>query len=143
MSRYVERAQNAARLVDVNLRLILNVCNLNDAAIDGYWQPIVESTGDGELVSRLYPRLTGSPHRHCIARRRMHCSGLRAVVLWRPRVRAPHDSGLGHVCRAVCGAAAIATMALGNEEGMRLLVPSSGGIFVLGIVPNTGMSPRG
>jgi uncharacterized alpha-E superfamily protein len=59
MSRYVERAENTARLVDVNLQLMLNVRNLNDAALDGYWKPIVESTGDEELFSKLYPRLTG------------------------------------------------------------------------------------
>jgi uncharacterized alpha-E superfamily protein len=59
MSRYVERAENTARLVDVNLQLMLNFRNLNDAALSGYWKPIVESTGDEERFSQLYPKPTG------------------------------------------------------------------------------------
>ncbi|HUG10145.1 MAG TPA: alpha-E domain-containing protein, partial [Opitutaceae bacterium] len=59
MSRYVERAENTARLVDVNLQLMLNFRNLNHDALNGYWKPIVESTGDEERFSKLYPKLTG------------------------------------------------------------------------------------
>ena len=59
MSRYVERAENTARLVDVNLQLMLDASNLDDSAIAGYWAPILESTGDQELFAKLYPKLSG------------------------------------------------------------------------------------
>jgi uncharacterized alpha-E superfamily protein len=59
MSRYVERAENTARLVDVNLQLMLNLRNLNDATLAGHWVPIVQSTGDEELFFQLYPRANG------------------------------------------------------------------------------------
>ena len=59
MSRYIERAENTARLVDVNLQLLLNFRNLNDELLAGHWMPIVQSTGDEELFAELYPRATG------------------------------------------------------------------------------------
>jgi len=59
MSRYIERAENTARLVDVNLQLMLDASNLDDRAIAGYWAPILDSTGDQELFDKLYPKLTG------------------------------------------------------------------------------------
>lgn len=60
MSRYVERAENTARLVDVNLQLLLNLRNLNDSTLAGHWVPIVQSTGDEELFFQLYPKASGS-----------------------------------------------------------------------------------
>lgn len=59
MSRYIERAENIARLVDVNLQLLLNLRNLNDELLAGHWMPIVQSTGDEDLFAKLYPRATG------------------------------------------------------------------------------------
>jgi uncharacterized alpha-E superfamily protein len=59
MSRYIERAENTARLVDVNLQLLLDFSNLDDRALAGHWQPIVQSTGDEELFARLHPQATG------------------------------------------------------------------------------------
>jgi uncharacterized alpha-E superfamily protein len=59
MSRYVERAENTARLVDVNLQLLLNFRNLNDSTLAGHWIPIVQSTGDEQLFFELYPKSTG------------------------------------------------------------------------------------
>src|SRR5471030_2129936 len=59
MSRYIERAENIARLVDVNLQLLLDVRNLNDRTLAEYWQPIVQSTGDDERFFELHPKATG------------------------------------------------------------------------------------
>jgi len=59
MSRYIERAENTARLVDVNLQLLLNFRNLNDSTLSGHWMPIVQSTGEEELFTKLYPKATG------------------------------------------------------------------------------------
>lgn len=59
MSRFVERAENIARLVDVNLQLLLDFRKLNDAAVSGHWMPIVQSTGDEELFRAHHKRATG------------------------------------------------------------------------------------
>lgn len=50
MSRYVERADNVARFIDVNLNLLLDLP-------EGYtqqWQPLVNTTGDHETFERRY-----------------------------------------------------------------------------------------
>lgn len=59
MSRYIERAESIARLVDVNLQLLLDFRNLDDAAQSAHWMPIVQSSGDEEDFRKLYPRITG------------------------------------------------------------------------------------
>lgn len=50
MSRYLERAESTARLVDVNLHLAL------DAAADygGQWGPLVNTAGDMDLFNKHY-----------------------------------------------------------------------------------------
>jgi uncharacterized alpha-E superfamily protein len=59
MSRYIERAESIARLVDVNLQLLLDFRNLDDATLNAHWMPIVQSSGDEELFRKLYPKTTG------------------------------------------------------------------------------------
>jgi uncharacterized alpha-E superfamily protein len=59
MSRYIERAESIARLVDVNLQLLLDFRNLDDATLNAHWMPVVQSSGDEELFRKLYPRTTG------------------------------------------------------------------------------------
>jgi uncharacterized alpha-E superfamily protein len=49
MSRYVERAENVARLIDVNLNLMLDLPA--DAA---QWQPLVDTTGDAVEFAKRY-----------------------------------------------------------------------------------------
>lgn len=60
MSRYLERADNTARLVDVNLQLLLDHVALDDEALVGNWLPIVESAGDEALFASLYDRATAA-----------------------------------------------------------------------------------
>jgi len=59
MSRYVERAENTVRLVDVNLQLMLDFRNQDDRAVIEHWLPIVQSTGDEERFGVLHPKATG------------------------------------------------------------------------------------
>jgi len=54
LSRYVERAENVARFIDVNLNLMLD-------APDGagqQWQPLVNTTGDHEDFAERYGEAT-------------------------------------------------------------------------------------
>ncbi|MFC1924428.1 alpha-E domain-containing protein [Chloroflexota bacterium] len=50
MSRYIERAENIARFVDVNLRLVLDL----PVEIKQQWAPLVTVTGDYELFIKKY-----------------------------------------------------------------------------------------
>ena len=47
MSRYVERAENIARILDVNLQLMLDMPKLDAAGQEALWLPVLRSTGDG------------------------------------------------------------------------------------------------
>jgi len=50
MSRYIERAENVARFIDVNYNL-----TLGDAeSLQGQWAPLVSTTGDRNLFDSLY-----------------------------------------------------------------------------------------
>ena len=59
MSRYIERAENIARILDVNLQLLLDYRTLNDAQMREHWLPIIQTTGDQEAF--------GSRHRTATA----------------------------------------------------------------------------
>ncbi|MBC7979834.1 MAG: alpha-E domain-containing protein [Armatimonadetes bacterium] len=54
MVRYVERADNLARLIDVNEQLLLDFESLDSERLRGFWKPIILSTGDEEAFHELY-----------------------------------------------------------------------------------------
>ena len=54
MVRYVERADNLARLIDVNQQLLLDSERLDSERLRGFWQPIILSTGEEDLFNSLY-----------------------------------------------------------------------------------------
>lgn len=59
MCRYIERAENIARIVDVNLQLLLDFRSLDDKGLADYWVPIIQTTGDDEIFFKLYPEANG------------------------------------------------------------------------------------
>lgn len=54
MVRYVERADNLARLIDVNEQLLLDWERLDSERLRDFWMPIVWSAGDDALYTELY-----------------------------------------------------------------------------------------
>jgi uncharacterized alpha-E superfamily protein len=54
MSRYVERAENVARFIEVNLQLVLD----GPPRQEQPWQPLVDATGDHEEFARRYGAAT-------------------------------------------------------------------------------------
>ena len=52
MCRYVERAENVARFIDVNLNLMLDAPSEDDQQ----WQPLVNISGDAETFTKHYPK---------------------------------------------------------------------------------------
>jgi uncharacterized alpha-E superfamily protein len=56
MSRYMERAENIARIVDVNLQLLLDSQKLDDKTLRSLWLAVVQSLGDEESFFELYKK---------------------------------------------------------------------------------------
>jgi len=54
MSRYIERAENVARVLDVNYNLMLDL----PRDFSGQWQPIVDTTGDRAIFLERYGTAT-------------------------------------------------------------------------------------
>jgi uncharacterized alpha-E superfamily protein len=54
MSRYIERAENVARFIDVNLNLMLDL----PVGSTQQWQPIVDTTGDSKTFAERYGKAT-------------------------------------------------------------------------------------
>jgi uncharacterized alpha-E superfamily protein len=59
MARYIERAENIARIVDANLQLLLDIRNLDEKRLVAYWLPIVQATGDEAAFFKLHPHASG------------------------------------------------------------------------------------
>jgi uncharacterized alpha-E superfamily protein len=54
MSRYIERAENIVRLLEVNLQFILDFQGYDDAHLKEHWGSILASSGDLELFEKYY-----------------------------------------------------------------------------------------
>ena len=54
MSRYVERGENIARILDVNLQLMLDMPKLGPEEQKTLWEPVLRSTGDHEDFDEHY-----------------------------------------------------------------------------------------
>src|SRR5436190_15919812 len=59
MSRYIERAENNARIAEVNLQMLLDLTNQQEADPNQQWDPIISSLEENELFSSLYPKPDG------------------------------------------------------------------------------------
>lgn len=55
MARYVERAENVARFIDVNYQLALDMPGQSGTADPEQWQPLVITTGDEARFKQRYP----------------------------------------------------------------------------------------
>lgn len=54
MSRYIERAENIARLLEVNLQFLVDFEGLDDDSLKDHWGSLIASTGALELFDSLY-----------------------------------------------------------------------------------------
>ena len=60
MSRYIERAEDNARIADVNLQLLLDLTNQQEADPQQQWDPIISSLEGNELFTALYEKPDGA-----------------------------------------------------------------------------------
>ncbi|MFN0129599.1 MAG: alpha-E domain-containing protein [Verrucomicrobiales bacterium] len=56
MGRYLERAENLARLVDVNIQLLIDFGSIDDQRVKEHWIPVLRTAGDEELFFQHYPK---------------------------------------------------------------------------------------
>jgi uncharacterized alpha-E superfamily protein len=56
LSRYIERAENLTRLIEVNLQLILDFSNLDDQKVKDHWQPILRALCDEDAFAKVYDK---------------------------------------------------------------------------------------
>jgi uncharacterized alpha-E superfamily protein len=54
MSRYIERAENIARLLEVNLQFLLDFQDIEDDSVKEHWGSIIASSGNEELFDEHY-----------------------------------------------------------------------------------------
>lgn len=54
MSRYIERAENIARLLEVNLQFMFDFQGIDSAGQNQHWESLVLSSGDEVLFEKLY-----------------------------------------------------------------------------------------
>ena len=54
MSRYIERAENIARIVDVNMQLLLDFRETGNQNGENHWLPIIQATGDDTLFFKTH-----------------------------------------------------------------------------------------
>lgn len=54
MSRYIERSENIARLLEVNLQMLVDFQNLDQDTSTEHWASILASSGDEELFEKHY-----------------------------------------------------------------------------------------
>ena len=54
MSRYIERAENNARILDVNLQLMLDFETQSEADVRRHWSPIINSLEEHDLFHTFY-----------------------------------------------------------------------------------------
>ena len=59
MSRYIERAENNARIAEVNIQMLLDLTNQQEPDPNQQWDPIISSLEVNELFTSLYPNPDG------------------------------------------------------------------------------------
>jgi uncharacterized alpha-E superfamily protein len=59
LSRYIERAETSARILDVNIQLLLDFEDQNAGTVQQHWQPILATLEDQELFSEIHEGISG------------------------------------------------------------------------------------
>jgi uncharacterized alpha-E superfamily protein len=59
LSRYIERAEANARVLDVNIQLMLDFEDQNESTVHQYWLPILATLEDQELFNDLHGEISG------------------------------------------------------------------------------------
>lgn len=92
MSRYIERAENTARVADVNIQLLLETFHHDPTLIEAHWGSILDGFGDRALFDSLYDELnTPNAAEFLTFSRGNHSSVLSCVLAARENARMIRD----------------------------------------------------
>lgn len=58
LSRYIERAETNARILDVNMQLMLDFEDQTPASMQQHWQPVLATLEDQELFNKIHEAVT-------------------------------------------------------------------------------------
>lgn len=58
LSRYIERAETNARILDVNMQLMLDFEDQTPDSVRQHWQPVLATLEDQELYSKFHPAIS-------------------------------------------------------------------------------------
>ena len=98
-SRYIERAENNARIAEVNLQLLLDLANQPQSDMQQQWNPIISSLEETELFASLYATPDGAAAIDFVSLQEKNPNSILSC-LTEARENARH----GEQCRARCGA---------------------------------------
>ncbi len=59
MNRYIERAESNARMLDVNIEVMLDFEMNGERTSEKHWKPIISTLENDELFQKLYPEING------------------------------------------------------------------------------------
>jgi len=79
-SRYIERAESSARILDVNIQLMLDFEDQNGAAPSQQWLPILATLEDQEIFHEVYDSLTSDAVMEFITFEKANPNSIRSCV---------------------------------------------------------------
>ena len=85
MCRYIERAENVARFISVNLNLLLDMPD----EMGRQWEPLVMITGDQEFFDDKYDTFSKESVINFLTFDRLYLNSLSAAWGWPGKMRAP------------------------------------------------------
>lgn len=92
MSRYIERAENNARLLDVNVQMLLDFQNRRWETERQFWGPILSTLEDTEVFAELHSEFTASAVLDYVTFERRNPNSIRSCInLARENARAVRD----------------------------------------------------
>lgn len=81
LSRYIERAETSARLLDVNMQLLLDFENQEPGVSTKHWQPILATLEDQELFQKLYGEITADTVMEFVTFERKNPNSIRSCLM--------------------------------------------------------------
>ncbi len=119
MARYMERAENLARLLLANQSLVLDSGSTNDGS---FWEPILMTTGDEAGFADLYDRTTGENVQEYLATHAKNPNSIiNCVRIARENTRMVRDQLSDEIWRAVNDLYLLVT----SDKGQSLLERSA------------------
>ena len=91
LSRYIERAETNARILDVNMQLMLDFEDQNPNMLHQHWQPVLATLEDQELFSKHHEKITPDSVMEFVTFEKKNPNAIISCIARGPR-KCPHRS---------------------------------------------------